>query len=88
MLVKWFRGLSGRVNTSHHQAVKDPAPSFNVTAKANDGVIEAIEAKDHPFAVGVQWHPEILYRKDAPAAALFKALIQAANQFSKRRRER
>jgi putative glutamine amidotransferase len=48
-------------------------------------VIEAIEGDHHPFAVGVQWHPELLYRKDAAAASLFKAFLQAAKTFSKRR---
>jgi putative glutamine amidotransferase len=87
-VARLFRGLTGRVNTSHHQAIKDPAPSFRVTAWARDDVIEAIEGEGHPFAVGVQWHPELLYRKDAPAAALFKAFLQAARRFSSRQRHR
>jgi putative glutamine amidotransferase len=45
------------VNSFHHQAVKDPAPGFLVSAVAPDGTIEAIE-KDH--ILGVQWHPEIM----------------------------
>lgn len=48
-----------KVNTSHHQAVKDVADGFKVTAKAPDGVIEAIENEDI-FVVCVQWHPERL----------------------------
>lgn len=56
-----------RVNTSHHQAVKDLAERFVVTAKAPDGVIEAMENKD-ASVLCVQWHPERLqdmeiYRK-------------------------
>lgn len=46
------------VNTSHHQAVKDVAPSLRVNARAADGVIEGIEDPAHKFCVGVQWHPE------------------------------
>lgn len=87
-LARIFRGLAGRVNTSHHQAVKDPAPSFRVTARARDGVIEAIEDEDRPFAVGVQWHPELLYPKDAAARALFRAFLKAAQGFSVRNRGR
>ncbi|MFQ5693926.1 MAG: gamma-glutamyl-gamma-aminobutyrate hydrolase family protein, partial [Nitrospinota bacterium] len=75
-LARIFRALSGRVNTSHHQAVRDPAPSFRVTARARDGVIEAIEGEGHPFAVGVQWHPELLYSRDRAAASLFRALLR------------
>jgi putative glutamine amidotransferase len=46
------------VNSAHHQAVKVVAPSMRVNAVAEDNVIEGIEDKEHPFCVGVQWHPE------------------------------
>lgn len=46
-----------KVNTSHHQAVKDVAEGFAVTAKAPDGTIEAMENKDASILC-VQWHPE------------------------------
>lgn len=49
-----------RVNSFHHQAVNSVAAGFEVVAVADDGVIEAIESKMHPFAIGVQWHPEFL----------------------------
>jgi putative glutamine amidotransferase len=52
---------------------------------APDGVIEAIEASTHPFWLGVQWHPEFLYLKDAIQRRLFFALIQAARKFAARR---
>ena len=47
------------VNSSHHQAVKDLAPGFRVSAVASDGIIEAIESETLPVA-GVQFHPERL----------------------------
>ena len=47
------------VNTSHHQAVKDVAKGFKVTAKAPDGIVEAMENED-AFILCVQWHPERL----------------------------
>ncbi|MGI6683964.1 MAG: gamma-glutamyl-gamma-aminobutyrate hydrolase family protein [Bacillota bacterium] len=65
------------VNSFHHQAVKYPAPGFMVSACAPDGVIEAIEAKNHPFAIGVQWHPECNWRNDLGSYRLFKAFITA-----------
>ena len=46
-----------KVNTSHHQAVKDVADGFKVTAKAPDGIIEAMENEDASILC-VQWHPE------------------------------
>lgn len=46
------------VNSAHHQAVAKPAASCIVDAVAPDGVIEGIEMPDHPFCLGVQWHPE------------------------------
>ena len=50
-----------------------------VTAVAKDGIIEAVEFPRHPFALGVQWHPEWLCRHDRNAAVLFAALRQAAS---------
>ncbi len=50
------------VNSSHHQAVARVAPGFRVTARSQDGVIEAIEpetaASEKRFLLAVQWHPE------------------------------
>lgn len=65
------------VNSFHHQAVKAPAPGFLASAAAPDGVIEAIESGDHPFALGVQWHPECNWQQDSGSYQLFQAFIQA-----------
>lgn len=65
-------------NSRHHQAVKDPAPGFAVTARAPDGVIEGIEKADAPFVVGVQWHPESMAAADPQMLALFKAFVAAS----------
>lgn len=46
------------INSYHHQAIKDVAPNLDVTARADDGLIEAVESRDHDWIVGVQWHPE------------------------------
>jgi putative glutamine amidotransferase len=47
------------VNSRHHQAVAD-AGSARVSARSEDGIVEAIELPDARFALGVQWHPESL----------------------------
>jgi putative glutamine amidotransferase len=67
------------VNSMHHQAIKDVAPGLAVVARAPDGIIEAVEAPDHPFALGVQWHPEELATTDAHAQHLFEALVAACH---------
>lgn len=63
------------VNSSHHQAVEEVAPGFRVTARAMDGLIEGIERQDDHFAVGVQWHPEVLADEDGAQQALFDGFI-------------
>jgi putative glutamine amidotransferase len=69
-----------QVNSLHHQSVGKPAPGVNVTAYAPDGVIEALEAPDHPFFMSVQWHPEDLYEGDAAMMRLFTAFVQSARE--------
>lgn len=46
------------INSFHHQAVKDLAPGLRVSARADDGLVEAIEHVEFPWVVAVQWHPE------------------------------
>jgi putative glutamine amidotransferase len=51
-------GETAGVNTSHHQAVKDVAPGFVISAVSEDDVVEAIEKSDAECIIGVQFHPE------------------------------
>ena len=69
-----------RVNTLHHQAVRNVAPGFVVSARASDGVIEAIETRGPHLVLGVQWHPEYLWEKDRRFLGLFQALVKAARR--------
>jgi putative glutamine amidotransferase len=68
------------VNSAHHQAVKDVAPDLIVTARAPDGVIEGIEHTQHPFCIGVQWHPEVMVGEYTIMRRLFEGLIEAAGR--------
>ena len=68
------------VNSSHHQSVKDIPPSLTTTAVSPDGVIEAVEAPDKQFLVGVQWHPEFLHDRDPLQLRIFQALVRAARK--------
>lgn len=73
-------GRSLPVNSLHHQALKDIGPQASIAARAADGVIEALEVKDHPFALGVQWHPEELAPSNQQAQRLFDALVRACRR--------
>lgn len=77
-LAEIMAGTLIRVNSFHHQAVREAAPGFSVTARSSDGVIEAIEAEQYPFVLGVQWHPECMISGDRNSRALFKSFLEAA----------
>lgn len=68
------------VNSSHHQALDRVASSLRVTARAPDGVIEAVESADNGrFLVGVQWHPERIWRENDLSKALFEELVRRSS---------
>ncbi len=67
------------VNSFHHQAVKDVAPTLRAVACNEDGYVEAVESDDHSFLVAVQWHPELMYKTSDSATALFRAFVEAAS---------
>jgi putative glutamine amidotransferase len=68
------------VNSTHHQAVSRPGRGMAVSARAPDGVVEAIEMDGHPFALGVQWHPEVLASRDPRQAAILRGFVLAARE--------
>lgn len=68
------------VNTAHNEALKDVPDNIVISARAPDGIIEAIELPDRRFAIGVQWHPEFFLGDGDPNFALFEHLIAEAGQ--------
>jgi len=72
-------GETCHVNSRHHQAVKQAAAGFEVTATSPDGVIEAMEKPDAPFCLAVQWHPENFWRT-GEFRELFQGLVRAASE--------
>lgn len=72
----------GIVHSHHRQAIVDPG-ALRIVARAPDGVIEAVQAGDRPYYLGVQWHPE---RTEEPSLGfdLIRRLVEAAGDRSPR----
>lgn len=66
-----------KVNSLHHQGLKDIAPSIRVAGHAPDGLVEAVELPDHPFGLAVQWHPEWLTDQES-MRNLFRKFVETA----------
>ena len=66
------------VVSRHHQALSDVGSDWIVSATDEEGLIEAIERPDHPFALGVQWHPEL--SDERSDRALLEGLVAAATE--------
>ena len=72
-------GSNYRVNSYHHQAINQLAPTLKITAKASDGIVEAVESVTKEQRIlGVQWHPELRFDIDAKEFKLFDYFV---NQF-------
>jgi len=65
------------VNSHHHQGLHRIASGLRVAGSAPDGLVEAVEAQDHPFGMAVQWHPEWLTNQPR-TRSLFRAFVEAA----------
>lgn len=65
-----------QVNSYHHQAVKRLAPGFTVSARTDDGIVEAIESDGDVFTLGVQFHPEKLLVEQPELKAIFARFVQ------------
>lgn len=83
-LASLYPGISApRVNSIHHQGVKDLGRGLSIEAWSDDGVIECIRAEGGGFVVGVQWHPEFhdeRFPNLLPTLPLLNAFIDAAKE--------
>lgn len=66
------------VNSYHHQCARALGPGTLAAAVAEDGIIEAIELRDYGFALGLQWHPEMMLPAGDEMLPLFTALVEEA----------
>lgn len=70
-----------RVNSIHHQAINRLGTLLKVVAREKNNLIQAVEhlsADDHPYCIGVQWHPELMLHAES-ARLLFRSLVTAAH---------
>ncbi|EOT40493.1 gamma-glutamyl-gamma-aminobutyrate hydrolase family protein [Enterococcus columbae] len=67
-------GKQSKVNSFHHQAVKEVGESLTVTAQCSDGIVEAIENSKRRI-LGVQWHPDFAYSKQPQEQAVFQYVV-------------
>ena len=70
------------VKSYHHQAVDAVGEGLRVTARTDDGIVQAVELEGVPFGVAVQWHPE---EDAAEDARLFAGLVDAARTYAEAR---
>src|SRR5690625_5063206 len=67
-----------KINSYHHQANRDASSDFRISGKASDGIVEAIESKELPFVLGLQWHPEAtIADNDQLSLKIYEAFIKA-----------
>jgi putative glutamine amidotransferase len=72
-----------RVNSMHHQGVRELGTGLIATAVAPDGLIEAVEGDGDAYLMAVQWHPEALTDNDARTRRLFENFIDAGAEFKR-----
>jgi putative glutamine amidotransferase len=79
LLAELAGGNAARVNSSHHQAIKEVGRNLRAIAHSQDGVIEAIiDTRPDRFVLGVQWHPEWGWERDRLSQAIFARFVAAA----------
>ncbi len=70
-----------RVNSMHHQGIRELGRGLVATAEAPDGLIEALEGDGDSYLVAVQWHPEALTDNDASSWTLFDDFLAAGSEW-------
>lgn len=76
-LAAGFGTTSIHTNSYHHQAVDRVGSGLRVTARAGDGVIEALEGESGAFLLGVQWHPEMAFKERPEHHTPFRLFVDA-----------
>jgi putative glutamine amidotransferase len=66
------------VNSTHHQAIKEPGSGLSIFARSPDNLIEAFCHEDYPFLIGIQWHPERRLEEEL-SLGIFDSFVKAAD---------
>jgi gamma-glutamyl-gamma-aminobutyrate hydrolase PuuD len=82
-LHNWYRQKALRVNSYHHQGIRDLAPRFKPMAHTEDGLVEGYYDPKSKFVVGLQFHPERLLEESAGNWRIWKAFGSAVNRYSR-----
>lgn len=85
-IARLLRSRMTPTNSMHHQALRRIAHDLVPAGRARDGIVEAVEARtNHPFYLGVQWHPEEMIEVDEPSRELFAEFVRRAADRARRR---
>lgn len=79
-LTRAFGAERVRTNSYHHQAVDGLGRGLRVVGRSADGVVEALEASEGSFVLGVQWHPEMSFQAHPEQIAPFSAFMAAVEK--------
>ena len=77
LISRLLRSDTATVNSLHHQILDTIGDRLQITADSPEGFPEALELKDYPFCLAVQWHPEYMTSHTPIQQRLFQALIDA-----------
>jgi putative glutamine amidotransferase len=84
LLESLARNDQALVNSHHHQAIEKVGTSLVATAWTSDGLVEALEdARPERFALAVQWHPEMGWKRDDFSMRIFRRFVEAAREYGK-----
>ena len=74
-----------KVNSMHHQGIRQLGEQLVASAVAPDGLIEGIESSDGSYLLAVQWHPEVLVDNCPRTRRLFESFVDAAGNYREQR---
>ena len=70
-----------KVNSLHHQGIKDLGRDLHVNLLSDDNIVEGVELTDRTFGVGLQFHPELIYNKSETVKRLIGEFISKAKEY-------